>query len=325
MPVIRVELLSGRTREQKRAFTKGVTDLFVATCGGTPQSVQVVFTDVSPDDWGANGALVSDGKTAAAPKAKPVDCAYTVEGSGPPIFFVHGIGARRSGWAGIVERLKGDFTCISYDLRGHGESPKGDGPFGLDELVVDLEALRAKLGIAKAHIVGHSLGGMIGPAYAKAYPDRVLSLGLLSTAAFRTDDDSAKVKAVVKAMEDKGIPQVLDTLADRWFTDAFMREHPERIAARKRQVVDTDPAVFLNVFRIYAETEMAPWIHTVTAPSLVLTGELDGGCNPRLNRQIANALPNAELVILDGLKHAILIEASDRVAPHLTRFLKAHG
>jgi 3-oxoadipate enol-lactonase len=272
--------------------------------------------------------------------ATPVDCVHAIEGSGPPVFMVHGIGARRSGWARLVELMKGDFQCISYDLRGHGDSPKSPanhapanhapanhvrGSFGLDELVADLEALRAKLGIAKAHIIGHSLGGMIGPAYARLYPDRVLSLGLLSTAAFRTADDSAKVKAVVTAMEEKGIPQVLDTLANRWFTDTFMAEHPERIAARKRQVVETDPAVFLNVFRIYAETEMAPWLHEVTAPSLVLTGELDGGCNPRLNQQIAKALPNSELVILDGLKHAILIEASDRVAPHVQRFLKQHS
>ena len=127
------------------------------------------------------------------------------------------------------------------------------------------------------------------------------------------------------AMEQKGIPQVLDTLAARWFTDQFMAEHPERIAARKKQVVETDANVFLNVFHIYAETEMAPWLHEVKQPCLVLTGELDGGCNPRLNKQIAAALPNSELVILDGLKHAILIEASERVAPPVKKFLKAHA
>jgi len=256
--------------------------------------------------------------------ADPVDCVYSIAGRGPPVFMVHGIGARRQGWAALAEHLKADFTCIGYDLRGHGESPKSADPFGLDELVADLEALRARLGIERAHVIGHSLGGMIGPAYARAHQDRVISLGLLSTAAFRTPEDSAKVRGVVAAMEQKGIPQVLDVLADRWFTDRFMAEHPERIAARKRQVVETDPEVFLNVFHIYAETEMAPWLHAVTAPCLVLTGELDGGCNPRLNRAIAAALPNAELVILDGLKHAILIEAPDRVAPHVQRFLRAH-
>lgn len=256
---------------------------------------------------------------------KAIDCAYTVEGQGPALFLIHGIGARKTGWTKLVEQLKGDFTCISYDLRGHGESPMPEGRFGLEDLVADLEALRARLGIEKAHIAGHSLGGMIGPAYAHRYPERVLSLGLLSTAAFRTEDDSAKVKAVVAAMREKGIPQVLDTLTARWFTDDFAAARPDVIEWRKKQVVDTDGDVFLNVFDIYAETEMSPWLHEVTAPSLVLTGELDGGCNPRLNRQIAEALPNSELVILDGLKHAILIEATDRVVPPMKAFLRKHA
>jgi pimeloyl-ACP methyl ester carboxylesterase len=149
----------------------------------------------------------------------------------------------------------------------------------------------------------------------------VLSLGLYSTAAFRTEDDSAKVRAVVAAMREKGIEQVLNTLTARWFTDDFAAARPDIIEWRKQQVMDTDGDVFLNVFDIYAETEMAPWLHDVTAPSLVLTGELDGGCNPRLNRLIDEALPDSELVILDGLKHAILIEATDRVVVPVKAFL----
>ena len=254
-----------------------------------------------------------------------IDCSYTVTGQGEPLFLIHGIGARRATFAKLVEGLKDRFTCISYDLRGHGESPVPDGRFGLDDLVDDLEALRAKLGIDRAHFAGHSLGGMIGPAYALRYPERVLSLGLLSTAAFRTEDDSAKVKAVVAAMREKGIGQVLDTLTARWFTDDFAAARPDVIEWRKRQVTDTPGEVFLNVFDIYAETEMAPWLHEVTAPSLVLTGELDGGCNPRLNKLIAEAMPNSELVILQGLKHAILIEATDRVLPPMRDFLLRHA
>jgi 3-oxoadipate enol-lactonase len=257
--------------------------------------------------------------------AQAVDCAYTIEGNGPPLFMVHGIGSRKTTWVALTDYLKDDFTCIAYDLRGHGDSPGAGIAFGLEELVADLEALRAKLAIDKAHVIGHSLGGMIGPAYAHAYPDRTISLGLLSTAAFRTAEDSAKVQGVVKAMEEKGIGPVLGTLVDRWFTDKFQAEHPDRIEARKQQVVATDPSVFLNVFHIYAETEMSPWLHEVTAPSLVLTGELDGGCNPRLNKLIAEALPNSELVILEGFKHSLMIEASDVLAPHIRRFLKAHA
>jgi pimeloyl-ACP methyl ester carboxylesterase len=254
-----------------------------------------------------------------------LDCAFTVTGEGPALFLIHGIGARRTAFAGLTDHLKDRFTCIAYDLRGHGDSPLPQGRFGLEDLVDDLEALRARLGIERAHVAGHSLGGMIGPAYARRYPDRVLSLGLLSTAAFRTEDDSAKVRAVVAAMREKGIGQVLDTLTARWFTDEFAAARPDVIDWRKRQVMDTDPDVFLNVFDIYAETEMGPWLHEITAPALVLTGENDGGCNPRLNRLIADAMPDAELVILPGLKHAILIEATDLVAPQMCRFLAAQA
>lgn len=254
-----------------------------------------------------------------------INCVSSVAGTGPALFLIHGIGSRRQGWDEVVSYLKDDFTCISYDLRGHGESPMPDGAFGLDELVEDLEALRARLGIEQAHFAGHSLGGMIGPAYARAHPGRVLSLSLLSTAAFRTEDDAAKVQGVVHTMEENGIENTLGTLVNRWFTDEFVDANPDKIEARIKQVVDTDPDVFLNVFHIYAETEMSPWLHEITHPCLVLTGENDGGCNPRLNKQIADALPNSELVILDHLKHSIMIEASPLLAEHMNRFLLAHA
>lgn len=252
-----------------------------------------------------------------------VPCAYTVDGSGPPLVLIHGIGSRRQTWNEIVQILKDEYTCITYDLRGHGDSPTSSDEFGLSELVEDLELLRATLGYSEWHIAGHSLGGMIGPAYAHKHCERVLSLGLLSTAAFRTEDDAAKVQGVVTTMEEQGIDNTLPTLVNRWFTEEFVAANPDKIEARIQQVLDTPADTFLNVFHIYAETEMAPWLHEVSAPALVLTGENDGGCNPRLNRLIADAMPNAELCILDHLKHSIMIEASPLVADHLKEFLNS--
>ena len=217
------------------------------------------------------------------------------------------------------------FTVVNYDLRGHGSSPIRGEVFGLDDLVLDLERIRELSGFERAHFAGHSLGGMIGPAYAIQHPDRVLSLALLSTAAGRTEEDSNKVWAVVRAMEQRGIPDVLDTLVDRWFTESFIRIQGDIVKRRLQQVVDTDPEVFMNVFRIYAGTEMMPWLHRVEAPCLVLTGEHDGGCNPRLNALINSALPNSQLTILPDVKHAILLEAPDQVAAHLIRFINQNS
>ena len=211
---------------------------------------------------------MTQARNQGATKARrsPIDCAHWETGSGEPLFLVHGIGASHAAWGAIAGSLKSEFRCISYDLRGHGVSPIPSETFGLDDLVDDLEALRAKLGIERMHIAGHSLGGMIGPAYARRFPDRVATLSLLSTAAGRTSSDSEKVRNVVARMENEGIGNVLETLVDRWFTDEFVSANPGVIKARLDQITSMNASVFLNVFRIYSETEMAPWLPEVAAP-----------------------------------------------------------
>lgn len=251
-----------------------------------------------------------------------VDVAYAVEGSGPPLYMVHGIGSRKTHWNALIARFKSEFTCVSFDLRGHGESPVPDTPYSLEELVEDLEALRARLGHERIHVVGHSLGGVIGPAYARAHPERTHSVGLLSTAAGRSEEDRARLEAVIAALTADGIPQTLGTLADRWFSDEFQVRRPEVVRAKLQEVIDTPEDVFLSVFEIYATTEMGPWLKEIECPCLVLTAEFDGGSNPRLNRFIAGELRNSELVILDGLRHDILNEAPERVASPLLDFLR---
>jgi 3-oxoadipate enol-lactonase len=254
-----------------------------------------------------------------------VDCAYSIEGNGPPVLLVHGVGGRGAAWAGLVAHLKAEFTCVSYDLRGHGKSPRSAGTFGLDDLVADLEALRKRIGCDKAHVIGHSLGGMVAPAYARRHPDRALSVGLLSTVAGRTEEERTKARAVMVAMEREGVASALALLVPRWFTGEFIRDHPDIVETRMRQVAETDPTVYLNAFNLYVETEMADWLHEVTAPALVLTGELDPSCSPRLNRIIAEKLPNSRLVVLDRLRHGILLEAPDRVAQPVASFLRANS
>ena len=251
-----------------------------------------------------------------------VDVAHAVEGNGPPLYMVHGIGSRKEHWNALIARLSSEFTCVSFDLRGHGESPVPDTPYRLAELVEDMEALRARLGHERIHVVGHSLGGVIGPAYARAHPARTLSLGLLSTAAGRSDEDRARLAAVRRALATDGIPQTLGTLADRWFTDAFQAGRPDVVQAKLQEVIDTPEDVFLSVFDVYTTTEMGPWLHEIDCPCLVLTAEFDGGSNPRLNRFIAGELKHSELVVLDGLRHDILNEAPDRVAGPLLEFLR---
>ncbi len=255
----------------------------------------------------------------------PPICNYTVSNensTAPALFLIHGIGAAIDTWRFLLPVLTPHFRVITYDLRGHGNSFIPTEPITLNHLVDDLENLREHLGIAEAYFAGHSLGGMIAPAYAHQYPHHVLGLGLLSTAAARDDNDRKKLNDVIEKMETQGIANILPTLINRWYTDEFIKQQPTIINNRLQQVINTDPAVFINVFKIYATTEMMPWLHQITAPSLVLTAENDGGCNPQLNQKIADALPNSQLVVLPKLKHSILLEDGETVATHLLQFIK---
>ena len=261
------------------------------------------------------------GKDELAPDV--VDCAYSVCGSGPPLILIHGIGGSQQMWNSLIAVLSRHFTVITYDLRGHGQSPKTQGLFGLEQLVNDLERVRQLTGFEQAHFAGHSLGGMIGPAYARKYPDKVLSVGLLSTAAGRTLQDSKNVWNVICDMEHLGVAEVLPTLTNRWFTDRFIAEHQQIVEARLQQVLDTPEDIFLNVFKIYATTEMLPWLGEIRAPALVLTGENDAGCSPRLNELIADTLKDSKLVVLPDYKHSILLEAGEQVAQHIVEFISA--
>ena len=255
--------------------------------------------------------------------APPIRIDYSIVGDGPTVFLTHGVGARRQVWDGVVARLAPHFRCISYDLRGHGGSDGAAAPLGVDEFAADLEALRAELGIQQAHFIGHSLGGMIVPTYTRAHPERVKSLSLICTAAFRSPEAKANGAKFVEKLYAEGMSGILDTMLDRWFTEEFRRERPGIVETRKQQMLNADPRVYRETYKAFATTDMGPWLHEISAPTLVTTGEFDPGCSPALNEKIAAAIPNSELVILPALRHSVLVEAPDLVGNLLLRFLQS--
>tara|TARA_B100001123_G_C15332484_1_gene1031693 strand:+ start:2776 stop:3543 length:768 start_codon:yes stop_codon:yes gene_type:complete len=247
---------------------------------------------------------------------------YNIVGKGDTIVFIHGIGSRKYSWNCVIKILKNKFRCISYDLRGHGKSKIYDNKFTLSDLVKDLEKLRKHLKIKKFHIVGHSLGGMIGPLYARKYQYRVKSLSLLSTAAFRKKGEQRKIVNIINKIKKVGLDQVLSSLIDRWFTQGFIKKNQNVINKRIQQVKTTHLKTFLNVFEIYAKTEMDSWLNELNIPCLIMTGEKDISCNPKINKKIADSIINSKLVILKNLKHSITVEAPQLVGKKINFFLK---
>src|SRR6476659_8892689 len=94
-------------------------------------------------------------------------------GNGPAVLLAHAIGCDHRMWDDLFTRLSPDYRVVAIDARGHGRSPVPARPYTLSMLADDARALLDRLGIAKAHWVGLSLGGMGGQAFALEHPDRL--------------------------------------------------------------------------------------------------------------------------------------------------------
>jgi (E)-2-((N-methylformamido)methylene)succinate hydrolase len=247
---------------------------------------------------------------------------YAVEGNGPPVLLIHGVGARLDNWDGVATLLSRSFTVVRHDLRGHGKSGKAPGPYSLEQFADDAIELLDHLGIARAHVAGHSLGGMIAIKVATRHPQRVDRLAVLSAAAGRTEEERRKVMDRIDLIA-SGIPgDHFNNSLPRWFTDEFRAANPalmEQYAARNRE---NDPACYAAAYTVLATSEVASDLAQVKAASLVVTGEHDLGSNPRMARVIHAGIAGSELRILPRLRHSILVEAPRTVVALLEPFFK---
>ena len=247
--------------------------------------------------------------------------AYCRSGQGRPLTLVHGVGATLGSWDGVVEQLGEGFEAIRYDLRGHGVSSKPPGPYSLGQFVDDLARLLDYLQIDRTALAGFSFGGLIGPAFALAYPERVARLAIISAVSGRTPGEQAAANARADALAEGGAGRTIEAALERWFTPEFRAANPDVIAARTRQAMDNDPAGYAAAYRVFCESDLAGQLEAITCPTLVMTGEQDPGSNVRMARYMHRCIAGSQLAILPGLRHSILVEAPELIAKHLRDFL----
>ncbi|MGB3314440.1 MAG: alpha/beta hydrolase [Albidovulum sp.] len=249
----------------------------------------------------------------------------TVSGQGPTLVLVHGIGVTGATWQRIAAKLAATHRVVTYDLRGHGAAKTGNLPFALADLVDDLDRVIDAAGGERVALAGHSLGGMIAAAWARAHPGRARALGILSSVAGRTPDERGRLHAIAARIHGGEGPALIPVLANNWFSQDFIHDNPALIAARVAQVLSVQPEVLANVFDIFGETEMDPWLPELKLPVLLMTGADDLACSPERNTEMARRLSDVELCIVPGVRHSMLAEAPDTIAERLGSFFLRHS
>ena len=112
-----------------------------------------------------------------------IQLAYARKGTGKPLVLIHGYPLDHTIWNEVAPLLESDFDIILPDLRGFGGSDVVESQYKISDMAADIAGLMDALGIEKAAIAGHSMGGYISLAFARAYPSRVAGLGLIASQA----------------------------------------------------------------------------------------------------------------------------------------------
>ncbi|NIF75919.1 alpha/beta fold hydrolase [Paraburkholderia sp. Cy-641] len=253
--------------------------------------------------------------------ADGLELAYKIQGSGPFVTLIHGIGADHASWDAIASQLEAHFTVLHADLRGHGASSLIT-RCSLDDFVSDVDALLDAVGVQKTHLVGFSLGGLIAQKYAVENSARLNRLALISSVAERTDEERARVLKRADQIDREGIAAVVAAAEDRWFTPAFKAANPQRVAYRLEQLVKNDHRSYAAAYRVFAAADRGIAFDRISVPTLVMTGENDPGSSPRMSRLLHEKIAGSQLRILPELRHSVLLEAPDLIAGLLLEFLQ---
>ena len=246
---------------------------------------------------------------------------YRLEGKGPVLVLIHGVGGSLNDWNRVAPSLIERYTILRCDLRGHGQSDKLPGPYELEDFVADVHDLVRHLKIDRFHLAGFSLGGLVVQAFALAHPGMVDHLVLLSTVAGRTEDEKKRVLGRLDIVAN-GIPgQHFENSVSRWFTDEFRAANPDIIAAYAKRSRENDPKAYAAAYRVLATGDLADRLHEIKIPALVATAENDIGSSPRMARLMHERIAGSKLHIFPHLRHSILTEAPQDVAKVITDFL----
>jgi 3-oxoadipate enol-lactonase len=253
-----------------------------------------------------------------------VPVSYTVDGAAdaPVVVLSNSLGATRAMWDPQVPALAERYRVVTYDTRGHGESPAPAGPYTRDDLVDDLVALLDEVGAPRAHVAGLSLGGMTALRLAAREPQRVHRLAVLCTSA-KVDPQGFLDRAA--AARSGGTAPLAPVVAGRWLTPEFAAGHPELVARLEAMIAGSDDEGYAACCEVVAGMDLRPDLARITAPTLVVSGKDDPALPPEHQQLIAEGIPGAELLIVSPGAHLANLERTLEITGALLGHFDAAG
>lgn len=240
-----------------------------------------------------------------------------------PIVFIHGVGLRAESWEQQLAVFGDRYRCFAIDMPGHGDSELLENPvLTLDDFAEALKNFINNVIGEPAIVVGHSLGAMTALQTAVTYPEVIRGVAALNAIYDRADSAAQKVQSRAESLLNNLEQNVSEQPIERWFD----RDSQYYIQAEMcRDWLDNGNRLgYARAYRMFAYLSgiSAAQLQNITAPTLLLTGELDANSSPEMSLAMANIVPDARAVIVSKARHMTQMTHASEVNSALELFFK---
>ncbi|MGW4486659.1 alpha/beta fold hydrolase [Amycolatopsis sp. NPDC004368] len=252
-------------------------------------------------------------------KINGTDLAVEVDGTGPAVLLVHGLGGTGNFYQIQADALASSHQVIRVDSAGAGRSGLRDG-IGIESHADDLAAVLDRLGVASAAVVGHSMGTLVARAFATRHRAKVTALALLGAVAEPPEAGRKAQHDRAALLRAEGTAAVAPGVVANALSEATRRDKPEVAAFVRELVMRQDPEGYArNCEALAAATDPGPVDPAL--PLLLITGADDKVGPPAVSEALAAAHGGANVEVLPGVGHWTALEAAADVTSMLLKFL----
>lgn len=225
--------------------------------------------------------------------------AYVDRGAGPAVVIIHGVGGHKEDWAGVGAALAPHHRVLAIDMLGFGDSSKTGGDLSMPVQAAAIAALLDHAAIAKASLVGNSVGGWVAAAFAAAYPDRVDRLVLIDAAGFQ-----AMFEGAPPLNFDPGSPEEMQALIDITINGPVARTPGLAEQAYARYVSSGEKAISAVWAKsLFISPRLETLFPKISAPTVVLWGADDKLFPSVLAGVFAGQVKGARSQLIPGAGH----------------------
>ncbi len=245
---------------------------------------------------------------------------YHDQGRGEPIVLVHAFPLGSAMWEDQIDALATRFRVIAPDLRGFGDSARGQGLASLDQAADDLAGLISALGLDQVTLVGLSMGGYIAFALLRRQPTLVSRLVLADT---RAGADSAEGRQSREASAQLAEQQGVAAVADQLLPKLLSAGAPADVRDEARKIIlANDPAGVAAAQRaMAARPDSSALLASITIPTLIIVGSEDALTPPSEAQAMHRAIAGSRLITLDGAGHLANLESPDAFSAAIEEFV----